>query len=271
MKKWMKTRRSQLKLISLFMKISAQQGAAFRFNLSIKLLNTLIMLVGSVGSVMILFSVKESINGWSFYETLMVAGVFMLLQSVKSLFMAPSLSAVSGMDGELWTGHFDFTLLKPVSTQLWMSATKWSLLSLADTGISIGIIVLAALRLPEGRTGGSILLFLLCLAVAWVILYAIMLLLSAAAFWYMGTPLLWILDSLMQLGRYPVSMYPTAFRHLLTWVMPVGLMVTLPAEAIIGRLSYGEAIAAGIMAVVLYWTAVQFLRRSIGKYASASS
>lgn len=257
--------------IKVFIKASIQQELAFRFNFTVKILNSIVQLAGSVGGILILFSIKSSINGWSFYETLTVTGIFMLLQSIKDLFIAPSLSSISGLGGELWTGEFDFTLLKPVPTQLYMSMKHWSLMSSVDMVVSIVILCIAVVNLEATQTAGSILLFVLCLFIALLILYSIMLILSSAAFWYLGTPLLWVLDSIMELGRYPVKIYPLAFSNILTWVIPIGIMITIPAEVLIGSANVNEILFGFLVAITLYTLAVVFLKGSIKKYASASS
>ena len=259
------------RLLGVFIRTSLQQEAAFRFNFFAKLLNTLIQLAGSLGSLLILFSVRTSIGGWSFCQILTVTGVFLLLQSVKNLFMTPSLSAVSGLGGELWTGEFDFTLLKPIPTQLYMSTKSWSLLSLPDIIISIVIIAIAVRGLDASPGAGTVLLFTAYLAVALLILYSIMLLLASAAFWYLGTPLLWILNSVIELGRYPVKIYPIVLKNLLTWVVPIGIMVTFPAEILLGTAGLTELCAGIVVAIVLFLAASGFLNVSLRKYSSASS
>lgn len=259
------------KQIGVFIRTSFQQEIAFRFNFVAKLGNTFIQLLGSIGGIWILFNVKDSINGWSFYEIMTVTGFFMLLQAIKGLTMAPSLSAISGLDGELWTGQFDFALLKPISTQLYVSMKNWSLFSVFDIGVSLVVLIIAGIQLESTLMGGKVVIFILSLGISVVLLYSIMLILACVAFWYLGTPLLWILDSVMELGRYPVKIYPLAFSNLLTWVVPVGVMVTIPAEALMGKVELMEVLGGGLLAIFAYILAVRFLKISVRKYSSASS
>lgn len=258
-------------LVRVFIRTSLQQEMAFRFNFFAKLLNTLIQLSGSVVSLLILFSVRTTVGGWSFYQILTVTGVFLLIQSISNLFIAPSLSAVSGLDGELWTGNFDFTLLKPVPTQLYISTKNWSLLSLPDVVISIVILVSAACGLDTSPGIGKVLAFTGYLAIALLLLYSVMLLLASAAFWYLGTPLLWILNSVTELGRFPVRIYPVALKNLLTWVVPIGIMITFPAEILLGTSNTNELCAGIILAITLFLAASAFFKVSVKKYSSASS
>lgn len=258
-------------LLRVFIRTSLQQEMAFRFNFFAKLLNTLIQLSGSVGSLLILFSVRTTVGGWSFYELLTVTGVFLLIQSINNLFMAPSLSAISGLDGELWTGGFDFTLLKPIPAQLYISTKNWSLLSLPDIVISIAILVIAVRGLDNSPGPRNILAFTGYLAIALLLLYSVMLLLASAAFWYLGTPLLWILNSVTELGRFPVNIYPVALKNLLTWVVPIGIMITFPAEILLGTSDINHLWAGIILSVALFMAASAFFKVSVRKYSSASS
>lgn len=83
--------------------------------------------------------------------------------------------------------------------------------------------------------------------------------------------MLWVLDSIMELGRYPVKVYPHAFCNILTWIIPIGIMITIPAEVLKGSVNVLEILFGFLLAITLYILAVIFLKKSIKKYASASS
>ncbi|HHV28111.1 ABC transporter permease [Acetivibrio mesophilus] len=255
----------------LFFKTSFQQEMAFRFDFIIKIFNSALSITGSIASVFIIFSAVETVNGWGLYQTLAVTGCFLFVQSIKNLFLAPGLSSVSGLDGDLWTGSFDFTLLKPIPTQLYISIREWSPLSIFDILVSLIVIGLSIFYLSITITFINVMLFVAALFLAITILYSIMLILTSVAFWYLGTPLLWIFDSFMEMGRFPIRIYPSVFRNLLTWVIPVGFVVTIPVEVLTGKASPFILIAGAVFAAVLYTIAAMFFKNSIKKYSSASS
>lgn len=260
-----------IKLIRTFIRKSFQQELAFRFNFLVNSLNTLLSLAGGVGGVLILFSSRETVNGWSVWETLTLMGIYLVVQAVKNLVIGPSINALSGLGGELWTGSFDFTLLKPVPTQFYVSVRNWSLWSVLDLLIGLAILMAALFNLSASAGMPDIFLFLLSMLVSLGLVYAILLALGSAAFWYLGTPLLWIYDSFMQMARFPVGIYPGFLRLLLTWVLPVGFIVTVPAQALIGRLGWLELAGGGLLAVILFIGSSWFFRFSVRRYASASS
>ncbi|BCJ94855.1 ABC transporter permease [Anaerocolumna cellulosilytica] len=259
------------KVAKLHFKITLQQDMAFRIDFFGKLLNTILAVVGNIAGILILFSQVNTINGWGLYETLTVTGVFMFVQSLKNLVIAPSLSSISGLGGELWTGSFDFTLLKPLPTQLYISLRNWSPFSIIDVILSLIIMGISVFNISSNISVINILLFLFALLMGLVILYSVMLLMTSAAFWYLGTPLLWIFDSFMELGRYPVRIYPTFIKNILTWIIPVGLIVTVPAEALLGGIDLKRIIIGIIFAIIIYFISTKVFKISLKKYSSASS
>ncbi len=80
-----------------------------------------------------------------------------------------------------------------------------------------------------------------------------------------------IYRDLISLGRLPVDIYKEPLRSILTYLIPVGIMVTLPAKALMGIISPAGVIlslAIGILGIIL---AIRFWRFALTKYASASS
>jgi ABC-2 type transport system permease protein len=281
----------QFHLIGVFMRSSFQKEAAYRFNFGANLLNTILGLAGSIGGVLVIFSARKSLNGWSFRQVLALTGVYLLIQALKNLATAPSLNSLTGFSGELWTGRFDFVLLKPVSPQFHVSFKDWSFWSVFDALLAVGIIISAVSGLPgqtgsvSGSLGGTIpfsvstpaagpvsaALFIAAVAISLVLVYSILLLLGSAAFWYLGTPLSWIFDAFIQAGRFPVGIYPGFLKLFLTWLIPVAFIITVPAEVLTGGANIAALIGGALISVLLFVLSSAFFRLSVRRYTSASS
>lgn len=102
-------------------------------------------------------------------------------------------------------------------------------------------------------------------------MYALLLFLATAVFWYQGVPLIWIFSSVIQMGRYPVSIYPGWIRLVLTWIVPVGFTTTVPVEVLSGTLGVPTLLGGLGLSVGLFLLASHFFRASLRRYASASS
>jgi ABC-2 type transport system permease protein len=129
----------------------------------------------------------------------------------------------------------------------------------------------AAAQLGQALAPLRLAAFLLTLLVGVGILYAILLAFSALTLWNPGFLFTWVFDGLFRMARYPVGLYPGWLRLVLTWIVPVGLMTTVPAQALTGTLS-GPALAGALLAAVALLVASSLLfRLGLRRYASASS
>jgi ABC-2 type transport system permease protein len=76
---------------------------------------------------------------------------------------------------------------------------------------------------------------------------------------------------LTSMGRVPVDMYHEPLRGLITFAIPVGVMMTFPAKALLGLLSFGSIIVSCCIGVGFLWMSLLLWRYSLSRYASASS
>lgn len=259
------------RLIAQFIRASIMEEASYRLNFWINLLHSLLNLTTGVLGVYVLFAQIENLNGWSFPDTLAVLGVYLTVQALRDLFIGPSLDALSGMDGEVWSGNLDFTLIRPVNLQFLASFRRWRVFALFDLLLGLGVLVCAVVKMNEALILPNIGLFLLTLIAGVGILYAILLTFSALVFWSPGVMFTWLFDGIFQLARYPLGLYPGWVRLVLTWIIPVGIITTIPAQALTGSLSRGQLAAALSAAGVLILLTSFFFKIALRRYASASS
>jgi ABC-2 type transport system permease protein len=260
-----------LKLIWRFVSASTQNELAYRANFGLSLLHSLLNLGTGVLGLMVLFGQVESLRGWTLASTLALLGVYLSVGALRGLVIGPSLNALAGMDGEVWTGAIDFTLLRPIDAQFLASLRYWRPLALVDLALGLGVLGVAAARLGQSLTPGRLLAFLLALAIGVVIIYALLLALSALVLWSPGFLFTWAFDALFQMARYPVGLYPGWLRLMLTWVVPVGLITTVPAQALAGQLQPGMLIGGGALALAFLLGASALFRVGLRRYVSPSS
>jgi ABC-2 type transport system permease protein len=175
------------------------------------------------------------------------------------------------MGGEVWSGSFDYTLLRLVDLQIHVSIRRWEPLALFDLALGIGVLGAALARMPGAVTSENVLGFAIMLGAGLVILYAILLTFTAMIFKSPGFFFTWIFNALIQMARYPLGLYPEWLRLILTWLVPVGIITTIPAEALTGNLPLETALGAVLLSMVLLAVASLFFRRAAHDYASASS
>ncbi|RPI83677.1 MAG: hypothetical protein EHM41_15370 [Chloroflexi bacterium] len=260
-----------LRLITQFMKISVQEEAAYRMNFWISLLHSALNLGTGILGIVILFNQVETVRGWTFPGTLALLGVYLIAQALRGLFIGPSLDALAGMDGEVWTGKLDYTLLRPADIQFMASFRRWRPFALFDLLLGMGVLAIALAQLHQELSLVRLVGFSLAMTSGIAILYAILLAFTAFVFWSPGVLFTWIFDGVFQMARYPVGMYPGWLRLVLTWVVPVGIITTIPAEILTGTASPAALLGGLAMAVVFVCVSSLLFRYAAKRYASASS
>jgi ABC-2 type transport system permease protein len=260
-----------LRLIARFLRASAQQEMAYSVNFFINLLYSVLNLGVGVAGLGILYSQVQTLRGWTYPATLALLGIYLTVSALRGLFIGPSLESLAGMEGEIITGRFDFTLLKPVDIQFMATFRTWRLFALFDLLLGIGVIV-RALTLPGASLDSTrLVVFFITLASGMTVMYSILLFFSALAFWSPGFLFTWVFDGIFQMARYPVGLYPGWVRIVLTWVVPVGIITTIPAQALSGGVPPATLAGSLILAAALFLGASFLFRRSLRRYTSASS
>jgi ABC-2 type transport system permease protein len=260
-----------LKLIASFFKVSTQAEMAYRANFFIRLLNALLNLGAGILSLVVIFNQVEAIQGWDLPSALGLLGVYLLLGALRGLFISPSLESVAGMDGEIWQGTFDFTLLRPVNKQFLVSFRHWRVFALFDLVLALGVLGVAINLMGTTLTPGDLIAFVIALLAGASLLYAALLAFSALVFWNSGFLFTWVINDLFQLARYPVGLYPGWLRLILTWIIPVGLMTTIPAQALSGQLSPLMLVLTLAFSLGALLGASWLFNKGLKKYTSASS
>jgi ABC-2 type transport system permease protein len=260
-----------LRLIRSFFRASVQDEMAHRSNFWISLLHSMLNLITGVLGVAVLFGQVESINGWNFATTLAILGVYLTAGALRGLFLGPSLEALSGMDGEVWTGKLDFTLLRPVDVQFQASFRQWRPFRLLDLALGLGVTWVAAARLGSSLNFLQILGCLLTLGLGVIILYTILLVFAGLVFWSPGFLFTWVFDAIFQMARYPLGIYPQWVQLVLTWIIPVGVITTIPAQALTGALSGTAFTLMALITLILLVGSSWLFRTGLKRYASASS
>ena len=71
--------------------------------------------------------------------------------------------------------------------------------------------------------------------------------------------------------RIPVDLYIEPIRFILTFLIPLGIMITFPAKVLMGILSPAFMFISISFAAVAFYLSLKFWRYSLKKYSSASS
>lgn len=80
-----------------------------------------------------------------------------------------------------------------------------------------------------------------------------------------------IYRDLTNLGKFPVDIYREPLKGILTFLIPIGIMITLPAKAFMGLVTPTGVVGSFILGLLSIFLAIQFWRFALKRYTSASS
>jgi ABC-2 type transport system permease protein len=223
----------------------------------------------NVVPMFVLWGQRPTIAGWSLEEAALVTAWFTFLRAVLDGAVQPSLQAVVE---HIRKGTLDFVLLKPADTQFLVSTAKFEVFNSIDAIAAVGLAAWALHRLHHVPAASQLVVAFVLTVAAAGLLYALAILVISAAFYVVRLDnLIYLFNSIFDAARWPASVFRGFWRVLFTFVVPLALMTTYPALALLGRLAPSTAWRAlgGALAFVVVARAVW--KRSIGHYRSASS
>jgi ABC-2 type transport system permease protein len=257
------------RLLGIQLRASALLALQYRYDFIVDGFIEAFWIVTALIPLFVVFQVRTTLAGWSFGEALVVIGWFTLLQAILEGAINPSLTAVVD---HIRKGTLDFVLLKPADAQFLVSTAKFQPWRSMNVLTAIGIFAYAFHLLGGAPTPSGLAAAFVLLCTATLLLYSLWILTVSAAFYVVRVDnLTYFFDSIFDAARWPVSVFRGILRYVFTFVIPLALMTTFPAQAMLGKLSLSTFLTSVCGAVVFAVLARAMWLRSIGKYTSASS
>ena len=212
---------------------------------------------------------RSAVQGWSPEMYTMFVGSFLTLDGA---YMATWFFGVIDLPRLIRTGELDLYRVRPLDTLVYLSFSRM------DGGSAPLVLLGMAMALSGAAQAGcltlpNVLLWLLALAVMYVLMYALSLLVREAAFWMTNTNALVSLEEqLVSCSfRLPLPAITGAWKYILLLALPYGLAANFPACALAGQTSpLWWLYAAGLTAAFLAF-ALLLWRAGLRRYESASS
>lgn len=251
------------------MRLGVLNEMQYRANFFVAILQSLLGVAVAIAVLALVYSKTDSLHGWTQSQLLVVLGVQILLGGVIHASVQPNMERLTE---EVRDGKLDFALTKPADSQLIISLRELRLWQLVDVISGAVVIAVAASRLESSVGIGHAFAFLALLLIGASLLYCFWLILATGSFWVIN---MWFLADLFegvyQVGRWPIGIYPGWLRYSMTYLVPIGFAVTVPAQAMTHRLHWQTVVIAVVFAVVVFLVARRFWRFGLSRYSGASA
>ena len=231
--------RQYRRVFATFFRNSLMRELGFRSNFFITLITRGFWFTVQFVMFDLIYRNVNQIKGWSREEYFGFMATGMLVNAIVEAFFMPNCARFSEL---IRTGDLDFVLLKPIDTQFLVSLEKMELAMFSQIVFALGLLGYSLWQANIHLTVLNVVMYGLLIGAAVTFFYSLMIGLAATSVFFgrnQGLIDFWFYVTIF--ARYPSSIYsgsPTAevFRFLFSYVLPILLVITVPAQVLLGKL-----------------------------------
>jgi viologen exporter family transport system permease protein len=246
---------------------------AFRGNFMIKLFVEVLWLFILLAFYETIFTKTNQVATWSKPEYLFFVGCYFALAGLIETLFLQNCNEFADL---VRTGDLDFYLLKPIDEQFLVTCREIDWSSAANVLMGMGVMASALYEMGWPFHAGRLAVFVLLFLCGVMIAYSFLVALTSISVWFKRNQSLyelwWLFTSLM---RYPREIFSGSLAGQMGWfftyVMPVLIVVSVPADTLVRALNPRLAAFMAVVALAAIYLSRKFFRAALQRYRSASS
>lgn len=215
----------------------------------------------------IILAKSKTLAGYTPQEVFFFYLTFNLIDSIPQIFFRE----VYRFRQQVVSGNFDYYLIRPIPVLFRSLIGGSDILDIPLTGIIIVLLIVIGMHLP-GITMLSVILYFILLINALLIALAFhIFVVSLGILTTEVDNAIMLYRDITQMGRFPVDIYKEPLRGILTFAIPVGIMMTVPAKVLMGIFSWQLIVVVIAVGILFLLASLVFWNYAIREYSSASS
>jgi ABC-2 type transport system permease protein len=265
--------RNQLKpYIRVWLKLTANQ---FQSQISNARIAAIIFIFGKLfrlatAFLMVYLVVDRAklINGYNLEQAILILLLFNLVSTLSQLFMR----GIYIFRQKVSEGTFDFYLLNPLSELFYSLFSNTDPMDVLLLLPYTGLVVWAWIQTGYPLTITMMLILVSIILIAFLMTVAWHIVILGIGIRYMEVDnTIMLYRDLERLAALPISMYGKWGSVVLTYLLPFGLMATVPANTIFGLMNPAGITLFAVLAIIQLKLALVYWKKSLLTYSSASS
>lgn len=269
-----------LRLLSQFIRNALIREMMFPANFLIQVVTRLFWFAARVALFRLIYSEVQQIREWSREEYFTFMATGMLINSIVEAFFMPNCAAFCE---HIRTGRLDFALTRPVDAQFLVSLQRLNPAMFTQVLLAAALLFMSLSKLNQPVPLSAIALYLFYIGVAVTFFYSLMIATACTSIWFgrnQGLYDFWFYITIF--AQYPRSIYDgsdasrfesgEALQFAFSWVLPILLVVTIPAQTILSTAT-NPAFAVAMLASTAACFALSRMvfNWSLSHYRGASS
>lgn len=260
-----------LKLYKIYLQQAIKGRLEYKKDALVGIFSFLLTNLTSFISLMFIVNSIPSLNGWTMYELGFLYGLSMLPRALDHL-LTDSLWYIG-----YWyvrVGEVDRYLVRPVNTLFQVIAEVFQPEAIGEAILGVVLLVVCATKVDIAWSFASIVLMVVAVLFGAVIFSALKLMTCSVAFWTKRSGhFMNMVYNFADFAKYPIGIYHPVLQFILAFILPFGLVISIPAETLITGAYNAWMVSAAIigMAVVLSAIGCMVWNLGIKNYESAGS
>lgn len=209
--------------------------------------------------------------GWNYSEILVLAASYFSFEVIALATFWRNL--MFWLPQRLQDGSFDLLLTKPISPLFYTSFKIIDAFDITASSISVAFLwwyIFSRHIISPSFFEIGVYLFLSAIAIIFV--FSLLLITASFSFWTItATGAGRLFESVFRAARFPGDIFKGPAKIALLYILPVGLIISAPADVLRGKFVWPHIIYLIIFTAILSFAAFKFWNFALRRYSSASS
>lgn len=247
--------------------VTSQIAFQSKFGAGIFLLGKLLRFSFFFLFLLLLTTKTNAIAGYTLWQVIFFYATFNFLDTLPQFFFREVYRFRSYID----RGNFDYILVRPLPVLFRSLFGGSDVLDVVILLLSLVFIFVSASHISDISIVNIVTYILLIINAFLLALAFHILVLGVAVLTTAVDNTIMLYRDLTQMGRLPVDIYKEPLRGVITFVIPIGIMMTFPAKALMGLLSLPLIMLSVFIGVFSVLGSYLFWKYALTQYTSASS
>lgn len=264
----MRTLKKYLSLYFALFRTSFIADLEYRVNFLTRIVTDIFWYLAQILTFEVLFYHTPKIGDWNLPQMRVFLGIVFIADALYMIIFSENLDNFSE---KVRKGDLDLLLAKPLNSQFMLSLQKASTAAIGNLALGTSWFIYSLLQLPNFEWPRLFWLLIL-IPCGLIALYSVRFTIAASAVIFARSENLhFIWYQIYRLGMRPDSIYVPWFKWVILTVIPVGVVASVPARALLEPPQWGLFAWVVFLAGLLIYLSNKFWKFALKFYSSASS
>lgn len=246
---------------------AAQQTLAWRMGTAIFLIGKFLRFGFFFFFLYVLLGEAQTLAGYNAEQIFFFYLSFSFIDGVTQLLFRE----VYRFREQVVSGNFDYYLVRPVSVLFRSLLGGSDILDVPLSLLTLVLLFIVGSHLPNVTFFSGALYILLLINALFIAAAFHIAVLALGVLTTEVDNAIMLYRDITQMGRFPVDIYKQPLQSILTFAIPVGIMMTIPAKVFMGIFSPSVVIISFCIGIVVFLWSLWLWHFALQRYASASS